>query len=183
MPLIQVGGMTIYTTNLQLPSLFPNNQGVMITMINGAFEAAACTFVIAKWIYTSYRVANAANIFWWTWLVLSATILFGRTFFLMPKIRIIDKKPEQQETSPLNEKNEIKHDDTKSNFLSEVLSLKFILHVCWFVMLDGWNIMFISCFLSWSNFLTKGDEEGQSYWVTIWGFAQFIGAPMSIFCF
>ena len=101
MPLIQTGGITIYTTNLKLHTLIPKYQGIIMQFLNGGYEASACTLILAKILFVSYGFS--ATTFWLIWAIISFPYLMNRTCLLMPKNQIID---EQEITSKNNQKFE-----------------------------------------------------------------------------
>ena len=89
-PLIQIGGTTIHMTNLKLNVLIPKIEGVIMQLMNGAYGASACTFLLAKLAYIYYDFQ--ANQFLFVWGCFALPYLMIRTFFLMPNNQIIPEK-------------------------------------------------------------------------------------------
>ena len=90
LPLLHIGGMTTYSTNLRCPSLFPKKSGILIQLVNGAFEASACTLLIAKFFFFEIGGLSATT-FWKVWAGLAVPIVLLRTAFVMPKLQYRDK--------------------------------------------------------------------------------------------
>ena len=201
-PLVQIGGMATYTSNLKIASLFPKYQGTLIAFVNGALEASACTFLVAKILYEVFKLGPTT--FWWIWLGLAVPLLNVRTALFMPKIQIREKLDELEEVDQklkreeLDEKqqekaeeNAVKKETEQANtFFQHIMSFQYILHVLWMFLLDFWNITFIGLFSSWSGWLvsasgsmanlTNDELQQKSSWTNIWGIYQFVGAPMAM---
>jgi len=199
--LVQIGGMSIYTTNLKVPSLFPELQGTFIALLNGGLEASACTFLIAKYMYQWLGLEG--TVFWWIWLALSVPFMLFRTACQMPKDQIIEKLDSldhidqeihraemtdlQQEAA---EKAAEAAESEEPGFVSYISRPEYGIHVLWMVILDFWNITFIALYLNWSAWLvsatgdmvdlTEEERDAHSLWINLWSFAQFIGAPMAM---
>lgn len=203
-PLVQIGGMATYTSNLKIASLFPKYQGTLIAFVNGALEASACTFLVAKILYQYYDLEPTT--FWWIWLCLAVPLLNARTALFMPKIQIREKLDELEEVDQKLKRSELDEEQEKAaeenaekkadaeannmNFFHHVLSWQYFLHVFWMFLLDFWNITFIGLFSSWCGWLVSSsgsmtdlttEELGdKSTWTNIWGVYQFVGAPMAM---
>jgi len=171
--LVQIGGMATYTSNLKIASLFPKYQGTLIAFVNGALEASACTFLVAKILYQYYDLEPTT--FWWIWLCLAVPLLNARTALFMPKIQIREKLDELEEVDQKLKRSELDEEQEKAaeenaekkadaeannmNFFHHVLSWQYFLHVFWMFLLDFWNITFIGLFfkLVWM----AGQQFGQ----------------------
>merc|ERR1719186_201270 len=97
--------MCLFTTNLRITSLFPDFQGTVVQFINGALEASASTFLIAKFLYEYFEIEP--SVFWWIWFVLGVLIVGLRTGFLMPRVQVRDKEEvSKEEISMIDQAND-----------------------------------------------------------------------------
>ena len=158
-PLVQIGGMSIFISNLKISSLFPAYQGTLVAFINGALEASACTFLIPKFMYQFFGLEP--EVFWWVWFGLALVFVTSRTCFFMPKVQIRDKSTDQELEVLDDEKTDesVEKSPKNTGFSHHIFSFQYLFHIIWLCMLDFWNITFIGLFSSWSGWLVSSTES------------------------
>ena len=197
--LIHCAGMATFSTNLRIPGIFPAKQGLVIQLINGAFEASACTLLIAKVVFFEWQGLGATT-FWTVWACVAPVIFFVRTFFFMPKMWVRNKRevnekigeqvsaieaenPENVkmvEASASKGKKQTKTSSASPSFFGTIFSSQYACHLWWYFIMDSWNITFFINYLPWAEWLTSNDLQRTSFWVNMWAFSQFAGAPLAM---
>lgn len=224
-------------------------------LLNGGFEASACTFILAKYLFQVYE--KPATYFWTIWLVISLPYLLIRTMFYMPKKHIIEENKYTGKGLVEREKNLLSDDKSTpsdeelglvevfltrpravsfdpSDFLTDtstttdlqkmknkkllftakshprlnpesmpnlaigpttmvpnyvayeksfigcIKTKTYLLHICWFVLMDFWNVTFYTAFLSWASWLSDRDNHKINMWINAWSIFQFCGMPFGM---
>lgn len=195
--LIHISGMSTFSTNLRIPGIFPEKQGLVIQLINGAFEASACTLLLAKVVFFEWQGLGATT-FWTVWACIAPVIFFIRTFFFMPKMWVRNKREANEkigeQVSAIENEEKIRMVEQASkkvnpkfnqeqqtpSFLASILTSQYACHLWWYFIMDSWNITFFINYLPWAEWLTHNDLARTSFWVNMWAFSQFAGAPLAM---
>ncbi|KAH9518712.1 hypothetical protein Btru_006025, partial [Bulinus truncatus] len=130
------GGVGFLITNYQIGNLFPVGKGAVIGVLNGAFDSSDGVQLMVKFGYengisrkTSYLILACSNL-----LTFLSTILFLPKDYVQPVQPARGGAAVGSDTKPLKETEEI----VSGNFRllpKQLLSPKYILHLCWFCVL------------------------------------------------
>uniref|UniRef100_UPI0037E98947 equilibrative nucleobase transporter 1-like n=1 Tax=Semicossyphus pulcher TaxID=241346 RepID=UPI0037E98947 len=196
---INVSGMILHTTNVQVGNLFHFYRSTIITIYNGAFDSSAAVFLVIKLLHERGVSLFSSFLF----LTSCSIILLLRTFLLMPRGHIPYPLPDtftygvscsERRKEKKNETKEMKKEDIMRNqsdqqaeetkagheskqeevasFRSCVLSWLFLWHLLWVLTMLFCQFIFLSNVNAMLTRLSNNDQNLVSHYTNAFAFTQ-----------